>query len=216
MAKQSKGEREPSREQARIWLATVIAPIVNGLETELRFAERGDWSFRWYLGDLEYLTSIGEMVAAVYEPNLRQFWRYHPSLQRQAQAHDLSLEQLRLACHEAHAHLLDSPDFRRLAADMPAMNLADAEKYYADEVVNGRRELSDRKVHADAWGQRGGEFLALRSNPALAPYFAAVAQAGEAFRRVVAQAATAFGDCQQDLAAKFKLPPIDPAGIAAT
>jgi len=208
-----KPRRKPSREQVRAWLGTVLAPIINALRVESERVSNGNWSFRCSTSDFEFLWPIEKMLSPVFLPNLKQFWRYHPALQKQAEAHDDALTKLRNACRAAFERLLQSEDFNRLAQQTP-VECGDR-KYLAEYIVNGIRDLPSHYSYADVWRSHGGAFLDLRSRPALQDSFQVLRQVGEAFRNAVERLREETEQLQWTLADELQLPPVDPADVGA-
>src|SRR5262245_12942114 len=104
----------PTRDQVRVWLPTVLSPIVRGLGMESDRLARRDWTFRSHDRDLELLIEIEQMVARIYHPNLKQFYRFFTETRTTAVAHDLSLATLREACRRTFGALVASTAMQEL------------------------------------------------------------------------------------------------------
>lgn len=200
----------PSKEQVRAWLTTVIAPLVSALSVERQRAEQGNWSFRCETQDFEFLWPIERMVAAPYEPNLEQFLRHRNDLRPLTEAHDQRLSSLRSAAQHAYQTVLPSQRFRALAGTSVSER---DQRYFAEYVVNGLRDLPSYYTFHDVWTRDGERFLGLRHDPALMAKFTALTAAGESFLNVVRSLLSTVGTLQSELADTYKLPPVDPADV---
>ena len=208
MGRVSTAKPKQDRSQIRIWLATVLNPMLRALDVELGFAKRGNWSFRCDSQDFEYLWPTEMMVAVPHRPNAEQVFRYHPAVGRRAAAHDESLAALRKSCQEVYRKVMHSSVFLKLPK--PAGDLANGTGYLAEYVVNGLRDLPSHYVHADFWRTHGADYLALRSERPLAPCFRSLRMLGTSFKgdvQALSQRAKALRD---GLADKASLAPVDP------
>lgn len=75
MTSTSRRKRKPTRDQIRIWLATVLRPMLSALDVELESMSRQNWSFRCDSQDFEYLWSTAMMVGAPNRANEEQVFR---------------------------------------------------------------------------------------------------------------------------------------------
>jgi len=191
-------------------LTTVIAPLESALAVEHHrlTSSSGNWSFRCDTQDLEFFWPVEKMVAAVHEPNLRQFLRYRPELRKLAHDHDHALDGLRTAARGAYDRLLHSQRFALLAAS--ASESESDRRYLAEYVVNGLRDLASYYTFHEIWTRDGGQFLDLRKDPALAGAFAALESAGRDLSRCVSSFLRAVRTLQEALADRYKLPPVEP------
>lgn len=212
VAKRSEGRKRPSKEQVKVWLSTVVAPLVGALRVETERAAQGGWSFRSTTQDFEFLWPTDRVVSEFYRANLEQFWRYHPAMRRVAAKHDEALTKLRQACRNAFERLTQSEDFGRLAAATGSR--PEEWQFFAQYVVNGVRDLDSYVSSAELWRQKGAEFLALRERPALAESFQAVSETGSAFHIHARSLLRELEKAQRDLADEFQLPPVDPVATA--
>jgi hypothetical protein len=81
----------------------------------------------------------------------------------------------------------------------------------AQDVVNGVRQLEETYPLAQLWNQRAAEFLALREQPYLEPYFESIEVAKADLQRAVRDLLARTSELQQELALEYGLPPVDPA-----
>lgn len=205
----AKPKRKPNRDQVRIWLATVLSPMLTALDVELQFVERGNWSFRCDSQDFEYLCPTALMVAAPHRANAEQVYRYYPSLRAKAASHDRALGALRNACRAVYDKLVHSTSF--LALPEPEDGGLDKRKYFAEYVINGLRDLHSYYTFADFWKTQGGEYLKVRSEPALAASFRSLEALGDSFRRELVALRRSVKELQERIADEAGLAPADPA-----
>ena len=149
MATKTNTKRRPTREQIRVWLATVLSPMLRALDVELEFVSRGNWSFRCESQEFEYLEPTAMMVGFPHRANAEQVFRYFPSLHKSTGAHDDALGELRATCQAAYEALLASPQFQSLP--VPPESREENRKYFAEYVVNGSRDLPGHYTFADFW-----------------------------------------------------------------
>lgn len=209
MSKASGAKRKPSREQARVWLSTVLSPMLNVLSVELQFVERRNWSFRCDSQDFEYLCPIAMMVAVPNSSNLAQVFRYYPSLRDKAASHDRELTALRKACRTVYGNLIHSPRFQGLP--VPSDGGADNRKYFAEYVINGLRDLLSYYSFADFWKTNGAEYLKLRSDPSLDHWFESLDTRGNSFKRALLTLTRSVKQLQERIADEAGLAPTDPS-----
>ena len=199
----------PSKDQVRAWLTTVIAPLASALAVEQHRLTSGNWSFRCDTQDFEFLWPIKKMVAAVHEPNLQQLLRYRPELKKLAHDHDRTLDGLRTTARGAYDRLLHPQRFLALASSTSVSE--NDQRYLAEYVVNGLRDLASYYTFQELWTRDGRKFLEIRDDPALGSEFAALKAAGGDLSRCVNSLLRAVRTLQEELADSYKLPPVDPS-----
>jgi hypothetical protein len=199
-------EPRPTREQVKVWLATVLWPIVRGLTIEADYVARRNWSFRAHSRDFEFLSEIEQMVTPIFGPNLRQFYRFHRDALEVATAHDLGIKGLREACRDTFDALWMDEDFQALTAPIPENERA----YYAEYVVNGIVELPSHYTAAPIWNAKRQSFRGLRDKAQLRDSFMRVEQEGQSMRALVERALDELSTIRDALADDHGLPPVDP------
>lgn len=210
MATKAKTKRRPTREQIRVWLGTVLSPLLRALDVELTFVSQRNWSFRCESRDFEYLWPTAMMVGFPHRANAEQVFRYFPTLQKSTTAHDNALGELRAKCQAGYEALLASPDFQSLP--VPPDSRAEERKYFAEYVVNGIRDLPAHYAFADFWRAAGIEYLSLRTHPTLRALFQSLDSAGESFEKHAITLRKDVKVLQENLADEAGLPPVpDPS-----
>jgi hypothetical protein len=183
--------------------------MVSALSVEEQRVASGNWSFRCETRDFEFLWPVEKMIAVPYAPNLKQLLRYRGSVAALIDAHDASLEHLRLTATATYDRLLRSEPFRKLASS--ATIAEDDRRYVAEYVVDGICDLLPHYSLHELWARQGSQFLALRTHPALARDFASLRDSGRDFATKVGALSTAIEGLQRELADAYKLPPVDPS-----
>lgn len=207
--REGQGRRRPSRDQVRVWLTTVIAPMASALAVEEHWATRGNWSFRCETQDFESLWPVHRMVAAPYSPNLEQLLRYRDDVKKLVKAHDSGLDSVRAAARHAYDRLRHHHRFQTLAASA-AVSEGDG-AYLAEYVVNGLRDLASHHSFHELWSREGSIFLALREDPALTSEFHSLEAAGRGFMKSVKTLLVKVAALQVELADTYRLPPVEPS-----
>ncbi len=202
----------PSKEQVRVWLTTVIAPLGRALTVEQHRVSAANWSFRCHSQDFEFLWPVERMVGVPYLPNLEQLFRHRSELKKLADAHDRTLDNLRSAAKNAYGHLIRDDRFRELASSTSAPELD--HRYFAEYVVNGLRDLESYYSLHELWSLEGAKFLSLREDPALARDFRALEASGRDFAQAVNALDSTVSALQIELADAYRLPPVDPVDTA--
>jgi hypothetical protein len=198
----------PSKDQVRAWLTTVVAPLARALAVEQHRAASGNRSFRCDTQDFEFLWPIDKMIAVSYAPNLQQLFRYRSDVKALADGHDHALNNLRARARDAYSRLVQNEGFRMLASSTPASE--HEQKYLAEYVVNGLRDLLSYYQFHELWSREGGKFLALREDPTLASEFRSFEASGREFSNSVTALLRIVGALQIELADSYKLPPVEP------
>lgn len=206
-----KPKRKPTREQIRIWLATVLSPMLRALDVELQFISRNNWSFRCDSQEFEYVWPTRMMVAILHHANLEQVFRYYESLRTRAASHDRRLAALRDSCQVAYKELLQSRRFHELP--VPNDPGPDPRKYFAEYVINGVRDLPSHYSFAEFWKIHGLEYLQLRSESSLESMFQSLEASGASFKRAVAALRQIVKELQERMADTAGLPPVDPSVV---
>ena len=206
MASKSKSKRKPTREQIRVWLATVLSPMLRALDIELSFLSQGNWSFRCEIQDFEYLWPTAMMVGFPHRANTEQVFRYYPSLNDKATAHDNALTILRDKCRALYNVLLQSAQFRGLP--MPPQARPEDRRYFAEYVINGVRDLPSHYAFSEFWKEAAAQYLKLHSDPAMRSSFDSLTAAGKSLEIDASTLRQEIKRLQERLADSAGLPPV--------
>lgn len=182
--------------------------MVDALRVERERLQADNPTVRAYTHDIDFelLWGSANMLSRPYQPNREQFFAAYPDVKSLAAEHDAALERLKTACVVAFERLLADPNFAALCAGR-----ADAERRgLAELVVNNEQRLADYHPLAGAWKERGASLLALRKQPALVEFFAAVTAEIAELRAAVDRLESRMSALQQELAADYQLPAVDP------
>jgi hypothetical protein len=189
-----------------------VAPLARALAVEQHRAASENWSFRCDTQDFEFLWPIDKMIAVSYAPNLHQLFRYRSDVKALADGHDHALHNLRSRARAAYDRLRRNERFRTLASSTPVSEKVSEpeQKYLAEYVVNGLRDLLSYWGFHEIWSREGGKFLALREDPTLVNEFRSLQASGREFSNSVTALLRIVGALQIDLADSYKLPPVEP------
>ncbi len=214
-AKTERGQtRRPSKEQVRVWLDTVVGPLLQALRIEEVHADDSNWTFDSVTNELDEFWHASGMVDPRFRANLLQFFRYHPGIATLVARHDRARDLLLKRCAGAFRSVLASDDFQKLAGSLTDVREEDR-RYLAENVVNGLHELGSQHIHRKIWAGQGAAFLRLAHTRALREAYGYLANAGDRMRNCVKELRRAMEQLQMSLSDDHQLPPIDPAGVAA-
>lgn len=101
------------RERRKAWIYSVINPILEGLSIEAAFLAKGNWTFRRYNRDLEFIRPVPMLVGYKDRPNLEDFTGSNPRAKKEIKRRDAKREKLGDACRVAFDSLAGNPDFER-------------------------------------------------------------------------------------------------------
>lgn len=199
--------KEPSKDQARVFLNTVISPMIRALTVETDALSAKNPTFRAHSLDFEFLWGSESMLSHPHLPNLKLFYYFFPEIQKAAARHDVCIGQLRDACAAAFEQLLKTGEFLTLVGDRTSSE----RRSLAEYVVDGHDELPDFYSLCHVWNSQASAYLALRKIPALSPLFEAVNQAALELQKAVAKLVSQLQQLQMKLAIDHGLAPVDPA-----
>lgn len=203
---------ELTREQVRVWLATVIHPLRQAVAVACARAPAGRWSFRVHLNDLEVIRPAAEVVAPMYHLNLVHFRRHRPAVDAQLKDYDERLDELRSACRGAFDWLVHRPELEEIAATGGDKA---STKYLAEYAVNSIDELPPGYTTRELWQKTRLSVGQLWQLPDGRLHRGRIDDAGAAFRKVAEALAQALDLEVLELAERYGLPPVEPAGLLA-
>jgi hypothetical protein len=104
-------------ERRKAWIYSVINPILEGLRIEATFLAKGNWTFRRYNQDLEFIRPVPILVGYKERPNFEDFMGSNPKAKKEIDHRDAQREELRDACRAAFDSLAANPDFQRKVSE---------------------------------------------------------------------------------------------------
>jgi hypothetical protein len=161
---------KPGRERVKSWIYSVINPVLNGLRTEEFFLSKGNWTFRQYSRDLEFIRPVESYVDFQSRPIWEDFSSSDHIVGEQVSHRDNCREELHRACQAAFLYLLESPGFK----DQVSRCLAnyqraeggglgqEPEKLVAERVTNNIDEVPGHYTDHRFWTAYGAQFRRFR------------------------------------------------------
>jgi len=160
--------REVHNERFKAWVYTVINPVLEGLRIESGFLQKGNWTFRFHSGELEFVRPVAAYVEFPSQPNLEDFLESNPEDKRIMASRDQSREALRAKCQEALAFLTGQGTFRQKVSSCAEQFKGDfqtevADKLVAELIVNNIRSQPEHYRTFRFWSRYGEELMAFRT-----------------------------------------------------
>ena len=205
----------------RAWFDTVFHYALRGLEMELSFMARCNWTFRFKRQTLEYIAPIAEHVPA--SDNLEQFLSFFPGLKRLIKEHDRGAERLLETCSAFHTAIVKSPGFCRVfdsvEADAPTTLGTEFSSHFgaysaredfagilAEYLVNNISNLPDHYSTSRLWNTFCDRFIPVVAMPELAPCRQATESAGQDLFDIVARLTRELKQTRSELSLEFDVP----------
>jgi hypothetical protein len=220
-------DRKPSEKQVAVWLYEVVAPLLNGLNEERYFVGKlGTPTWRWTSRKCRFVHSIADHIDRSQLPNLAQFLRYYPKVEKRTSAHDEALVELEVAATQTFENLGALDGLRSLAdrieLEFPgwrgAAGAEDGVRLLAEDVVNFEpgSDLVDR-TDAAAWRKYGQDAASFRGDPRVAPHYKRMRTAFETLRSEVEHLHAVLSKLRDTLADGYRLPaaPTTSMGLAS-
>ena len=163
----------------RAWFNTVLNPLLQALQTEIRLLADGNLTWRFEQRTLASFASAKAYIAQLAWPNLEQFLSLFPEYREVIEAHDRDVRMLLEACREMETALVRSrgmlEQFQRIeeAVQRNGRNIADFfgairqedfTKDFAEYIINGIRHLPGYYTTAPIWNEYSQDFLAIRDS----------------------------------------------------
>jgi hypothetical protein len=89
----------------RAWFNTVLNPLLQALQTEVRLLAEGNFTWRFEQRTLASFASVEAYIAQMAWPNLKQFLSLFPEYRDLIEAHDRGVQMLLEACREMESAL---------------------------------------------------------------------------------------------------------------
>jgi len=207
---------KPGRERCKAWIYSVINPLLDGLRIEASFLARGNWTFRRYNRNLEFIRPMQAFVAYQSRPNWDDFTTSNPTARGRLGDRDARREDLRKACNAAYEALVTVADFQRKVSEClntfvketakdPASifnpNIGPYEGV-AEIIINNVAELPDHYGAHQFWSRFRDELMPFRRGPK----FEYADQAGLKLQRSNDDLSAELIRLRSDLAAEYDIP----------
>jgi hypothetical protein len=181
----------------RAWFNTVLNPLLQALQIEIRLLAEGNLTWRFEQRALASFASAKTYIAQLAWPNLEQFLSLFPEYRKLLDAHDQGVRTLLEACCAMETALVRSramqQHFQHLDAEVQhsgadiaeffgACRRDDFTKVLAEYIINGVRRLPGYYSTAPIWNKHFEDFLAIRTSDEVRPNWTAVHSATAALR----------------------------------
>ena len=207
---------KPGRERTKAWIYDVINPLLDGLKIEASFLAKGNWTFRRYNRDLEFIRPRRAFLFYQSHANLEDFTLSNPGIQEKLDHRDARREELRKSCDAAFEYLIENPGFELkvsecfdiFAAEAPGETIhlvhpnAEPHEVVAELIVNNVRELPDHYGLHRFWSRFSEELMSFRTGPALEQ----ADQAGLELKKSNDDLSIELLKVRSDLASKYDIP----------
>lgn len=207
---------KPGRERVKAWIYTVINPILDGLAIEAVFLEKGNWTFRRYNRELEFIRPVTGLVNHQGRRNVVDFALSNPSAKERIDGRDEQRAQLRDACRVAFDNLAANLGFRReveeclqvFEVESPAESNrighpgVKPHEIMAELVVNNRECVPDHAGIYPFWSRYRDQFMPFR----VGAEFESADQAGLKLKERSENLSLVLAETRSDLAAEYDVP----------
>lgn len=213
----TEGQRvKPGKDRSKAWIYSVINPLLDGLRIEASFLARGNWTFRRYNRNLEFIRPLQALVTYQSRPNWDDFTTSNPPVRERVDDHEARREDLRKACNAAFEDLIEVKEFQNKVAEClsafvketgaePASIFNPNIKPYegvAEIIVNNIAELPDHYGPHLFWSRFRDDLIQFRRGP----QFEFVDQAGLKLQRSNDDLSEELISLRSDLAAEYDIP----------
>lgn len=216
-----KQSAKPRRHSKRVaaWIYTVINPIIDSLQREAQFLEKGNLTWRCHLRRLEYIRPVQEYVDTLHWPNYEDFLADNAKFRLLFSEHDQAVLKVEDDASKFYDVLLQAPIFQRQVAkaletyeskvDPPQpgfSNLAymrdDLPKYVAENLINRVEAMPQHYTIHKFWEMFAHEFQVFKDRQT----FVSLSVAVQALLKASTQIRRALEDHRLLLARKFDIP----------
>jgi len=215
------------------WFETVINPIVRSLSVEQDYLTKKYWTWQAMPGRLESIRRIDDMIPAGYQPNLRQFEKYHPKIKESIGFHDDAVVVLFVACKNMARVILDSgalkPVFDEVTTESALAEVGrgindlffsstdESERlgWIAQEIINGTKSVPSYISHSALWNKYRDKFMEVLKHPEVGEAHVQVEHAGEDLLKKASRLSELLTEAREDLSIQHDVPPVPMSSILA-
>ncbi len=183
------------------WIYAVINPILESLDRELIFLERGNLSWRGTRNKCEYIQTIREYVDSRQWPNYRDFLIENGKFAASFDLHDSLLAKTGTAAKNIYDTLLSDEQFSQATEGLlrryeehrttagphlPSYIHARKEllKVAAENLINNLQSLPDHYTYSAIWNFAGKEMFSFRNLDVFSPLYQAESELNKASSRL--------------------------------
>lgn len=209
------------------WFETVINPILRALSVEKDYLTKKYWTWQAVPGRLESIRRVDDMVPAGYQPNLRQFEKYHPKIKESLGFHDDAAVVLFVACKNMARVILDSgalkPILDEVTTDAALAELGKSQSdlffggdiddqlkqgWIAQEIINGTKSLPSYIGHSPLWNKHRDKFMEVLNHPEVSKAHNQVEHAGEDLLKKADRLGELLTETREQLSIQNDVPPV--------
>lgn len=220
--------KTPGPRVIRAWFDTVINPLLEALNRELRYIEKHDWSWAHYPGGFEVIKPIQEHLGYEVRPNYEQFLNLNPTFNEKIEEHDRQITGLQWKCSALDTAIKTSEEFEKVfnglqrsfteGAEGPriqsgfegAMN-DDSKAYIVEYMINHRQNLPSNYVLSGMWNSSRDVLMQVLEEEPIKNQYQALIHAGRKLQGSVQELIQALEECRNDLSLRMDVPIIKEA-----
>ncbi|MBI5197283.1 MAG: hypothetical protein HZA19_01610 [Nitrospirae bacterium] len=217
MKKSARQQSPPQKGSDRVsaWIHTVINPLIEALRIEKKFLDDRNWTWRYLIGELEFIRPLKFYLDQPMWHNFDDFLRANPKFQKQIDGHDQLLDKLTKECQKASGDLVTSKSFQGKVGklrsnyqqggeDYPGGKVPEKDftKLVAQYLVNNIKELPEYYTISKFWSRFGEELLHFRTGQT----FQVLNKAGEQLEKYDVVLIKKLKDLQFEFCQKYDIP----------
>lgn len=211
----NKRRRKPKKtpELAKVWIYSIMNPILDTLAIEKLQVQNNKWTWMYWSRQFEHLKSVSEMLGDYSMPNLRQFIRLYPNVERCIKDHDSWLLKLNEKVGECFDYIVNNQIFinefeKAFASFNEGASIEDTQKEEnknttAIYIVNNADTLPGHYRLYDFWNKYKEQFIILKEKSGFSDKIKQADDKGEKFLKTIINLEKRLADIRIELADKF-------------
>lgn len=216
------------------WFETVINPILSSISVEKDYLTKKYWTWQAVPGRLESIRRVDDMIPSGYQPNLRQFERYHPIIKESIGFYDDAVTSLFVACKNMARVILDSgalkPILDEVTTDAALAELGKSRSdlffgggvdenmkqgWIAQEIINGTVSLPSYMGHSPLWNKHRDRFMEVLDHPEVREAHGLVEHAGKDLLEKADRLSELLAETRDRLSIQTDVPPVPMSSMIA-
>jgi hypothetical protein len=182
----------------RAWFDTVVNPLIDAIESEMRVIQNGNFTWRFRPAGFEYIRPIRQHLDPRFLANLEQLVTLYPDVDAFFRKHDECVESLLKGVQDLQGAITGNKEFRKLfeeaisAESLRGLDVTVPSQIFgaypkedwiqviAQYAINGSGELPFHYSTAKLWNAYRSRFIGMLHAPDFEDrYHLVLAQAGE-------------------------------------